>query len=48
MSRVKGIKKFEQYIEPGKRQLKVLLAEFCQIVKATEPEALEFLEKALA
>ncbi len=48
LSRVKGIKKFEQYIEPGKRQLKVLLAEFCQIVKATEPEALEFLEKALA
>ena len=48
LSKVKGIQKFEQYIEPGKRQLKALLAEFSLIVKATEPEAIEFIEKALA
>ena len=48
LSKVKGIKKFEQYIEPGKCQLRALFAEFKLIVKATEPEALEFMEKALA
>ena len=48
LSKVKGIKKFEQFIEPGKHQLKVLLAEFSLIVKATEPEAIEFMDKALA
>jgi hypothetical protein len=47
LSKVKGIQKFEQYIEPGKRQLNALLAEFSLIVKATEPEAIEFIKKTL-
>ena len=47
LSRVKGIQKFEKYIEPGKKQLLALLGEFKKIVKATEPEAIEFIEKAL-
>ena len=48
LSKVKGIQKFEQYIEPGKRQLRALLAEFKLVVKATEPEAIEFMDKVLA
>ena len=48
LSRVKGIQKFEKYIEPGKKQLLALLGEFKKIVKATEPEAIEFMEKALS
>ena len=48
LSKVKGIQKFEQYIEPGKRQLRALFAEFKLIVKATEPEAIEFMDKVLA
>jgi hypothetical protein len=48
LSRVKGIQKFEKYIEPGKKQLLALLGEFKKIVKATEPEAIEFIEKALS
>ena len=48
LSKVKGIQKFEQYIEPGKRQLRALFAEFKLIVKATDPEAIEFIEKILA
>ena len=47
LSRVKGIKKFENYIEPGKKQLAALFVEFKKIVKATEPEAIEFMEKVL-
>lgn len=48
LSKVKGIKKFEQYIEPGKKQLRVLFGEFKKIAKATEPEVFDFMEKALA
>ena len=48
LSRVKGIQKFEKYIEPSKKQLFALLGEFKKIVKATEPEAIEFMEKALS
>ncbi|MCQ2063118.1 MAG: phosphotransferase [Fibrobacter sp.] len=48
LSKVKGIQKFEQYIEPGKKQLRALFAEFKKIAKATEPEVFEFMEKALA
>ena len=48
LSRVNGIQKFEKYIEPGKKQLLALLGEFKKIVKATEPEAIEFMEKALS
>jgi len=48
LSKVKGIQKFEQYIEPGKRQLRALLSEFKLVVKATEPEAIEFMDKVLA
>lgn len=48
LSKVKGIQKFEQYIEPGKAQLRVLFGEFKKIAKATSPEVFEFMEKALA
>ena len=47
LSKVKGIQKFEQYIEPGRRQLRALFAEFKLIVKATEPDAIEFIENTL-
>jgi aminoglycoside/choline kinase family phosphotransferase len=47
LSKVKGIQKFEQYIEPGKAQLRTLFGEFKQIAKATEPEAIAFIENAL-
>ena len=47
LSKVKGIEKFKQYIEPGKAQLRTLFGEFKKIAKATEPEAIEFIEKAL-
>ena len=48
LSKVKGIQKFEQYIEPGKNQLKVLFGEFKKIAKATSPEVFEFMENALS
>lgn len=48
LSKVKGIQKFEKYIEPGKAQLRVLFAEFKKVAKATSPEVFEFMEKALA
>lgn len=48
LSKVKGIQKFEQYIEPGKAQLRVLFGEFKKVVKATNPEVFDFMEKALA
>ena len=44
---MKGIKKFEQYIEPGKKQLLALFEEFKLIAKATEPDAIEFIKKTL-
>ncbi|MCQ2103717.1 MAG: phosphotransferase [Fibrobacter sp.] len=47
LSKVKGIQKFEQYIEPGKAQLRILFDEFKKIAKVTEPEVFEFMEKAL-
>lgn len=48
LSKVKGIQKFEQYIEPGKAQLRALFSEFKKIAKATSPEVFEFMDKALA
>lgn len=48
LSKVKGIQKFERYIEPGKAQLRVLFSEFKKIAKVTEPEVFDFMEKALA
>lgn len=48
LSQVKNIKKFANYIEPGKKQLRILFEEFKLIAKATEPEVFEFMEKALA
>lgn len=48
LSKVKGIKKFEQYIEPGKRQLRLVFAEFQKMAKATDPEVFRFMDKALA
>jgi len=48
LSKVNGIQKFEQYIEPGKAQLRILFAEFKKVAKATSPEVFEFMEKALA
>ncbi|MCF0220874.1 MAG: phosphotransferase [Fibrobacter sp.] len=48
LSKVKGIQKFQQYIEPGKAQLRVLFAEFKKVAKVTSPEVFEFMEKALA
>ncbi|PWJ70021.1 MULTISPECIES: aminoglycoside phosphotransferase family protein [unclassified Fibrobacter] len=48
LSKVKGIQKFEQYIEPGKAQLRVLFGEFKKIAKVTSPEVFDFMEKALA
>lgn len=48
LSKVKGIQKFEQYIEPGKAQLRVLFGEFKKVAKATNQEVFEFMEKALA
>jgi len=47
LSKVKGIQKFEQYIEPGKRQLRILFNEFKLMAKATSPQVFEFMEKAL-
>ncbi len=47
LSKVKGIQKFEQYIEPGKKQLRVLFAEFRKIAKATDPQVFSFMERAL-
>lgn len=48
LSKVKGIQKFEQYIEPGKAQFRVLFAEFRKVAKVTSPEVFDFMEKALA
>lgn len=48
LSRQKKIQKFEQYIEPGKKQLRVLFSEFKLIAKACEPELFEFMDKVLA
>ena len=47
LSKTKGIQKFEQYIEPGKKQLRVLFSEFRQIAKATDPQVFSFMEQAL-
>jgi hypothetical protein len=47
LSKVKKIEKFEQYIEPGKRQLRILFDEFKKMVKATSPEVFDFMDKAL-
>jgi len=47
LSKVKGIQKFEQYIEPGKKQLRILFAEFRKIAKATDPQVFAFMERAL-
>jgi aminoglycoside/choline kinase family phosphotransferase len=47
LSKVKKIEKFEQYIEPGKAQLRVLFGEFKQIAKATDPEVFKFMDWAL-
>jgi hypothetical protein len=47
LSKVKGIQKFEQYIEPGKKQLRLLFAEFRKIAKATDPQVFSFMERAL-
>ena len=47
LSKVKKIEKFEQYIEPGKAQLRVLFDEFKQIAKATDPEVFKFMDWAL-
>jgi len=47
LSKVKGIQKFEQYIEPGKKQLRTLFAEFRKIAKATDPQVFSFMERAL-
>lgn len=48
LSKVNGIQKFEQYIEPGKKQLKVIFGEFKKFAKVTSPEVFEFMDKALA
>ena len=47
LSKVKGIQKFEQYIEPGKRQLRIIFSEFKKIAKATSPKVFDFMDKAL-
>ena len=47
LSKVKGIQKFEKYIAPGKQQLFAVFEEFKLIAKATEPDAIEFIENAL-
>ncbi len=47
LSKVKGIQKFEQYIEPGKRQLRVVFDEFKKIAKATSPKTFDFMDNAL-
>ena len=47
LSKVKGIQKFEQYIEPGKKQLRILFSEFRKIAKATDPQVFSFMERAL-
>ena len=47
LSKVKGIQKFEQYIEPGKRQLRVVFDEFKKIAKATSPKVFDFMDNAL-
>ena len=47
LSKVKKIEKFEQYIEPGKRQLRILFDEFKKMAKATSPEVFDFMDKAL-
>ncbi|MBR2198884.1 MAG: phosphotransferase [Fibrobacter sp.] len=47
LSKTKGIQKFEQYIEPGKKQLRVLFSEFRQIAKATDSQVFSFMERAL-
>lgn len=48
LSREKHIQKFEQYIEPAKKQLRILFNEFRSVAKATESEVFEFMDKALA
>ena len=47
LSKVKGIQKFEQYIEPGKKQLRILFSEFRKVAKATDPQVFSFMERAL-
>ena len=47
LSKVKGIQKFENYIEPGKRQLRKVFDEFKQVAKATSPKVFDFMDKAL-
>ena len=47
LSKTKGIQKFEQYIEPGKKQLRTVFAEFRNIAKATDSQVFSFMERAL-
>ena len=47
LSKVKGIQKFEQYIEPGKKQLRLLFSEFRKVAKATDSQVFSFMERAL-
>ena len=47
LSKTKGIQKFEQYIEPGKKQLRVVFSEFRQVAKATDSQVFSFMERAL-
>ena len=44
---MKKIEKFEQYIEPGKAQLRTLFGEFKLMAKATDPEVFKFMDWAL-
>ena len=47
LSKTKGIQKFEQYIEPGKKQLRSVFSEFRNIAKATDSQVFSFMERAL-
>lgn len=47
LSKVKGIQKFENYIEPGKRQLRQVFEEFKSVIKASSPKIFDFMDKAL-
>ena len=47
LSKTKGIQKFEQYIEPGKKQLRSVFSEFRNIAKATDSQVFSFMERVL-
>lgn len=47
LSKTKGIQKFEQYIEPGKKQLRSVFSEFRNIAKATDSQVFSFMEHVL-